>query len=116
MLKFTKNKKTFYILGISLSIIICLVVLLVIYREKPSTFEDLQDMVDSLFTNERKLTVLSDVYNVNRIYKSMKGPQSTKEIYLVKSEEPELLWITGYKAVMVGVRWKNPHVPGIYVP
>ena len=47
-------------------------------------------------------TVLSPVYEVDRIYRSMKGPQSQQKIVLGDQNEPELIWITGYKAVMVG--------------
>lgn len=45
--------------------------------------------------------ILSPVYDVDRIYKSMKGPQSTKELALGEPGEPELLWIVGFEAVMV---------------
>ncbi len=51
---------------------------------------------------ERAYQVLSKTYEVDRKYRSMMGPWSQQEIFLVESEEPELLWITGYKAVMVG--------------
>ncbi len=44
--------------------------------------------------------VLSKVYAIDRIYKSMKGPQSWQEVYLMETKKPELLWITGYKATM----------------
>ncbi|HZO14162.1 MAG TPA: hypothetical protein VFB62_12910 [Polyangiaceae bacterium] len=43
--------------------------------------------------------ILSPVYQVDRIYKSMVGPQSTEQLKL--SEKPELLWIVGFEAVMV---------------
>ncbi len=45
--------------------------------------------------------VLSQVYRLDALYKSMRGPQSTQEVRLLDAEVPELLWITGYKAVMV---------------
>lgn len=46
--------------------------------------------------------VLSPVYNVDRKYRSMMGPYDQQEVYLLDSEAPpELLWITGYRAVMV---------------
>ena len=44
--------------------------------------------------------VLSKPYFINQKYKSMKGPQSTQKIYLIESDTPELLWVTGYVAVM----------------
>lgn len=50
----------------------------------------------------RQLTVLSDVYAVDRKYRSMMGPSSTRSMRLLDSDPPELLWVTGYEAVMVG--------------
>ncbi len=48
--------------------------------------------------------VLSKTYFVDRKYKSMMGPQSMERVYLLDEakDKPELLWITGYEAVMVG--------------
>ena len=45
--------------------------------------------------------VLSPVYEVEAIYKSMTGPQSTEVIHLESDERPELIWITGFEAIMV---------------
>lgn len=45
--------------------------------------------------------VLSPVYEVDKIYKSMTGPQSTEQLNLEDLKEPELLWIVGFEAVMV---------------
>jgi len=46
---------------------------------------------------------LSPVYQVDQLYRSMKGPQSQQDVRLGDSETTEeLLWITGYQAVMVG--------------
>ena len=50
----------------------------------------------------RTREILSPVYTVDRLYRSMTGPQSTRQLQLGEGEEPELLWITGYEAVMVG--------------
>lgn len=47
-------------------------------------------------------TVLSPTYTVDRIYRSMTGPYSTQEVVLGEAGESELMWITGYRAVMVG--------------
>jgi len=53
--------------------------------------------------------IMSPVYAINRIYKSMQGPQSTREITLGhKIETPELMWITGYRANMVGADGRTP--------
>ncbi len=49
--------------------------------------------------------VLSPVYHVDKKYKSMMGPQSTREVKL--SETDELAWITGYQARMVDESGKN---------
>ncbi len=56
----------------------------------------------------RSKTLLSEVYTVDRKYRSMMGPFSTVELKLVDAEEPELLWITGYEAVMVGADGNTP--------
>jgi hypothetical protein len=48
--------------------------------------------------------ILSTVYEVDRIYKSMEGPNSTEHVHLAsdaRPEDPELLWIVGFEAVMV---------------
>jgi hypothetical protein len=48
--------------------------------------------------------VYSDVYRMDRLYRSMRGPGSYQEFQLGEEmgfEEPELLWVTAYKAVMV---------------
>ena len=47
------------------------------------------------------LEVLSETYAIDRIYRSMTGPQSTQEIRLVEDGQQELLWITGFRAEMV---------------
>ena len=53
--------------------------------------------------------IISPVYAIDRIYKSMQGPQSTREVTLGhKIETPELLWITGYRAHMVGPDGRTP--------
>ncbi len=44
--------------------------------------------------------LLSNVYHVDRIFKSMMGPMSRFEFHLWRSPEPELLWVTGFDAVM----------------
>lgn len=41
----------------------------------------------------------SPEYNVDKIYKSMRGPQEERQGYrLLESDKPELLWITGFRA------------------
>ena len=45
--------------------------------------------------------VLSPSYLVDRKYRSMKGPYSQQDFLLEGGSKPELLWVTGYRAVMV---------------
>jgi len=52
--------------------------------------------------------VLSRVYHVDKKYKSMMGPQSTNEFHLGDPAKNELVWVTGYEAVMVGADGKRP--------
>lgn len=50
----------------------------------------------------KQVTLYSKPYEVKGIYRSMKGPWSQIELNLAgESKEPELCWVTGYKAVMV---------------
>lgn len=43
--------------------------------------------------------ILSPVYTIDRLYRSMTGPQSMTKFALLDGE-PELVWIVGYSAVM----------------
>lgn len=52
-------------------------------------------------------TVLSKVYTIDKKYRSMMGPYGQQEI-LLGGEEPQLLWITGYEAVMVAPDGETP--------
>ncbi len=54
--------------------------------------------------------VLSPVYTIDRIYKSMEGPQSSQQITLLDGP-PELVWITGFRTEMVGSDGKTPTLP-----
>jgi len=59
----------------------------------------------------RSHTVLSPVYTVDRKYRSMMGPYSEQRIELGKADDAdgsELLWIVGYRAVMVGPDGETP--------
>ena len=56
----------------------------------------------------RSAQVLSKTYLVDRKYKSMMGPQSTQPVFLLESQAPELLWVTGFKAVVVGPDGETP--------
>jgi hypothetical protein len=52
-------------------------------------------------SHERTAEFLSPYYDVDRIYRSMKGPRSTEPVS-IEGGPPELLWITGYSADVVG--------------
>ncbi|MCC6524419.1 MAG: hypothetical protein IT373_17300 [Polyangiaceae bacterium] len=52
--------------------------------------------------------VLSKIYEVDRIYKSMRGPDSVQELPLYESKAPELLWIVGFEALMVAPDGATP--------
>lgn len=45
--------------------------------------------------------ILSPVYEVDEIYPSMTGPNSTENVTLGSVDEPELLWVVGFEATMV---------------
>lgn len=51
---------------------------------------------------------LSQSYTIDRIYKSMAGPQSVQIIRLWTQDPPELLWITAYRVVVVGADGASP--------
>jgi hypothetical protein len=52
--------------------------------------------------------LLSPVWHVDRIYKSMKGPQVTEDVALAPGGDVELLWIVGFEAVMVAADGVTP--------
>ena len=56
----------------------------------------------------RSKTLLSRIYDVDKKYRSMKGPSSMVSVQLGETEKPELLWITGYEATMVGADGETP--------
>lgn len=48
------------------------------------------------------------VYDVDAIFRSMEGPEYTNLDLLLTESVPELLWLTGYEAVMVGPDGQEP--------
>lgn len=54
--------------------------------------------------------VLSAVFTVDQIFRSMQGPVSNLEVHFDSADgaEPELLWVVGYEAVMVGPDGETP--------
>ena len=55
--------------------------------------------------------VLSPVYSIDGIYRSMMGPQSTRPVKLGDAAKPELLWITGFRTEMVESDGETPAPP-----
>ena len=53
-------------------------------------------------------SVLSPTYKVDRIIRSMEGPQSAQDVTLLAGLPPELVWITGLRTEMVGADGKTP--------
>jgi len=51
--------------------------------------------------------ILSSVYTIDRLYKSMMGPLSSTQFSLLEGE-PELVWIVGYATTMAGPDGKTP--------
>lgn len=49
----------------------------------------------------RKVEVLSEVYTVDREYRSMMGPSSATSFTFEEPGPPELVWVTGYRAEVV---------------
>lgn len=54
------------------------------------------------------LAVLSPVYTIDRIFRSMEGPQSAQDVRLLGTQPAELVWITGLRTEMVGADGKTP--------
>jgi len=73
---------------------------------KPSKFHRLTASVSEVAV--REFTFVSTIYHIDRIYKSMKGPKSKHEFNLPAPEKDALIWITGFKAVMVGLDGETP--------
>jgi len=51
------------------------------------------------FVRSQKIT--SSQYHIDKIYPSMVGPSGFDHSVLLESDKPELLWITGYKTLVV---------------
>ncbi len=65
-------------------------------------YTDLIAIVEETDPEVRTYNFLSEIYTIDKIYKSMQGPQSVRKIYLTNPlDDEELLWVVGYKAVMV---------------
>jgi hypothetical protein len=58
----------------------------------------------------RQFQFLSDLYTIEKKYKSMEGPSSMKKVTLLDGP-PELLWITGVKTEMVEEDGKTAQLP-----
>lgn len=58
----------------------------------------------------RHYQFLSDVYEIDKKYRSMEGPASVRKIYLLEGP-PELLWVTGVKTEMVKEDGETPQLP-----
>ncbi len=59
------------------------------------------DLRAVIAAKERTFEDLSEYYSIDKVYRSMTGPQSTRQVSL-ENGPPELLWIVGYSADVVG--------------
>ena len=59
----------------------------------------------------RTKQILSKVYTIDKIYRSMEGPSSIQRITLGDPSSSELLWITRVRTEMVGEDGKTPQLP-----
>ena len=59
------------------------------------------DLRAVIAAREKTYEDLSEYYNIDKVYRSMTGPQSTRQVSL-EPGPPELLWIVGYSADVVG--------------
>lgn len=50
---------------------------------------------------ERQLELVSDPFRVDRIFESMRGPQTTRLFRVGKPDQQELIWLTGYSVEIV---------------
>jgi len=63
----------------------------------------------ALRPGETGFDLLSQVYTVDKVYKSMQGPMSMRDFTLLAPGAPrELVWITGFQATMVAEDGKTP--------
>ena len=58
-----------------------------------------------------KREVLSQVYTIEKKYRSMEGPSSVQQVFLGDPAEPELIWLLGVKTEMVTDDGKTPQLP-----
>lgn len=58
----------------------------------------------------RQYQFLSDVYTIEKQYRSMEGPASMRKVFLQEGP-PELLWITGVRTEMVEEDGTTPQLP-----
>ncbi len=56
----------------------------------------------------RRVEILSEPYTIDRIYKSMAGPEGQQKVELAPQDPPQLLWLTGYRVEVVGADGTSP--------
>ena len=57
---------------------------------------------------EQEGEILSSAFRVDRIFKSMVGPFTTRRLRLLGSDTPELMWLTGYRMDIVAEDRQTP--------
>ena len=54
----------------------------------------------------REVSLFSDTYRVDRVYRSMQGPASVRRFAFDRAGPKQLVWITGYRSEIVGADQK----------
>jgi len=57
---------------------------------------------------EISVEVTSDPFHVDRIFKSMRGPLTTRSVVVGDTFEPELVWLTGYTVATLDAEDQSP--------
>lgn len=57
---------------------------------------------------EMQLEILSKPFHVDRIFKSMRGPLTTRRVRFSDASGPELVWLTGYVVEVLGADGETP--------
>jgi hypothetical protein len=70
-----------------------------------------QRLGDSHGTPVYRTEYLSPVFLIDRIFKSMQGPAVSKPAVLLDSPNPELIWITAFRAIMMEPDGVTPAQP-----
>ena len=69
---------------------------------RPGVSADEDGLLRTLEGRRGRVEVLSKTFMIDRAYRAMEGPSSSRTVCLLQHEPPELLWMTGAWAEVVG--------------